>query len=205
MPPVLESLFARIPSDLPLEARTSLPTQTTNSLWTRILEIRQTTTTVIPNIIPTTYGSINSGPSPGTVVGIVLGSVAGFLLLLWLIYTCLNFGTVGAASTYTEEVVVARDRRKSHRGSHRGSHRSSRRHSEVSSLPSLPPPLSSFNLSASSRPSPKRNKRTLLKPSRSLTNRPSPADRRSPTRAHPRPHRARPFSQTGNHHRGGTP
>src|SRR6266536_103814 len=69
-----------------------------------------------PTIIPTAYGSINSGPTPGTVVGIVIGSVGGFLLCLWLIYTCLNFGTWGGAeSSYTESVVV-RDRRKSHHG-----------------------------------------------------------------------------------------
>jgi hypothetical protein len=67
-----------------------------------------------PNILPTTYGSINSGPAPGTVVGIVLGSVGGFLLILWLIYTCAQFGNVGGGgSSYTESVVV-RDRRKSH-------------------------------------------------------------------------------------------
>lgn len=72
------------------------------------------------NIVPTTYGSINSGPAPGTVVGIVLGSVGGFLLILWLIYTCLNLGTWSSASSYTESVVV-RNRRKSHgsRGSRR--------------------------------------------------------------------------------------
>lgn len=73
-----------------------------------------------PNIVPTTYASINSGPAPGTVVGIVLGSVGGFLLILWLIYTCLNFGNIGSSSDYTESVVV-RDRRKSH-----GSQRSRR-------------------------------------------------------------------------------
>jgi hypothetical protein len=72
------------------------------------------------NIIPTTYGSINSGPQPGTVVGIVLGSVGGFLLILWLIYTCMNFGNFSSSSSYTESVVV-RDRRKSH-----GSQRSRR-------------------------------------------------------------------------------
>jgi len=67
-----------------------------------------------PAIVPTTYGSINSGPAPGTVVGIVLGSVGGFLLLLWLIYTCANLGNTDSSSTYTESVVVARARRKSH-------------------------------------------------------------------------------------------
>jgi hypothetical protein len=53
-------------------------------------------------------------------VGIVLGSVGGFLLILWLIYTCLNFGNFGSNSSYTESVVV-RNRRKSH-----GSQRSRR-------------------------------------------------------------------------------
>ena len=42
--------------------------------------------------IPTTYNGLNSGPPPGTVVGIVLGSVAGFLLIIWLIYTCTLLG-----------------------------------------------------------------------------------------------------------------
>jgi len=45
-------------------------------------------------------------------VGIVLGSVGGFLLVLWLIYTCATFGQINNGSSYTESVVV-RDRRKS--------------------------------------------------------------------------------------------
>jgi hypothetical protein len=68
-----------------------------------------------PAIIPTGYGDLDSTTSPGTVAGIVLGSVAGFLLVLWLIYTCLNFNTVNNRSEYTESVVV-RERRKSRRG-----------------------------------------------------------------------------------------
>ncbi|KAI6716632.1 hypothetical protein PZA11_001779 [Diplocarpon coronariae] len=63
-------------------------------------------------IIPATYGSIDSGPSPGAVAGIVLGSVSGFLLLLWLIYTCIRFGAAPSSrSSYTESVIV-RERRK---------------------------------------------------------------------------------------------
>jgi hypothetical protein len=59
----------------------------------------------------------------------VLGSVGGFLLLLWLLYTCLNFGTITSSSSdYTEEVVV-RDRRKSTQGSTRT--RSRRAASEI--------------------------------------------------------------------------
>ncbi|KAH8656131.1 hypothetical protein BGZ60DRAFT_148775 [Tricladium varicosporioides] len=106
--------------------RNLAPTRTIHtSLIRRILSARQSTN----SIIPTTYGSINSGPSPSTIVGIVLGSVAGFLLILWLFYTCLNFGTWPSSSAYTGSVVVReRDRRKSHHSSR--SHRS-RRASEV--------------------------------------------------------------------------
>lgn len=64
---------------------------------------------VNPSIVPSTYSGINSGPEPGTVVGIVLGSVGGFLLLLWLIYTCFNLGGPSSA-VYEEEIV----RRRSH-------------------------------------------------------------------------------------------
>ncbi|KAF4625274.1 hypothetical protein G7Y89_g12892 [Cudoniella acicularis] len=121
------NLARRIP-ELPSPEASSLidrnltPTRT-SSFLRRIIFSRQSANSVVP----TTYGSINSGPDPGTVVGIVLGSVAGFLLLLWLFYTCLNFGAWGTASVYTErEVVRERDRRKSHHSSHR-----SRRASET--------------------------------------------------------------------------
>ncbi|PMD50889.1 uncharacterized protein K444DRAFT_638190 [Hyaloscypha bicolor E] len=98
---------------------TSLP-----KLATKIYDLirRQNT----PSIIPTTYGSINSGPSAGTIVGIVLGSVGGFLICLWLIYTCLNFGTVSSDSSYTESVIVREHRKSRHGGSTR-----SRRASET--------------------------------------------------------------------------
>lgn len=42
--------------------------------------------------VPSSYGSANSSPHPGVVAGIVIGSVGGFLLLLFLIYSCLGFG-----------------------------------------------------------------------------------------------------------------
>lgn len=42
--------------------------------------------------IPSVYGALDTSPHPGVVVGIVLGSVAGFLLLLFLLYSCLGFG-----------------------------------------------------------------------------------------------------------------
>ena len=63
---------------------------------------------VDPSIIPTTYSGINNGPPPGTVVGIVFGSVAGFLLILWLIYTCVNLN--GTSDIYAEETTVRQRR-----------------------------------------------------------------------------------------------
>ncbi|KAK0722252.1 hypothetical protein B0T26DRAFT_739523 [Lasiosphaeria miniovina] len=73
--------------------------------------------------IPSFYGSLYDGPDPGTVAGITLGSVGGFILLLWLIYTCINVGNTSAETTAESSVgtasVVTRKR-------HRHSHRSSR-------------------------------------------------------------------------------
>ncbi|KAL8739031.1 MAG: hypothetical protein Q9181_000313 [Wetmoreana brouardii] len=80
-----------------------------------------------PKLIPETYAGLNKGPPPGTVVGIVLGSVAGFLLLLWLIYTCMNFASTRGVNTYEEETVVRR-RSRSPRSSRRSPPRSPSRH-----------------------------------------------------------------------------
>merc|ERR1712000_60076 len=98
-------------SPSPISTTTLSSSLTTISKRT-LLQIRQSTS----GIIPTTYGNINDGPALGTVVGIVLGSVGGFLLILWLIYTCMQFGSVSSRSSYTESIVVARERRKSHHG-----------------------------------------------------------------------------------------
>ncbi|KAF1916053.1 hypothetical protein BDU57DRAFT_515890 [Ampelomyces quisqualis] len=72
---------------------------------------------VQPGIIPTYYNL--DGPAPGTVAGIVLGSVAGFLLIVWLLYTLFNGQTFGGARATTamagqEEIIVRRPRRNSH-------------------------------------------------------------------------------------------
>ena len=97
----LASLFRR--QVVTVTATAPPPTQTTNPL------------------IPTTYSGLNAGPQPGTVVGIVFGSVAGFLLLLWLIYTCFGLGgNVNVQSSVVEdrtEVVERRSRRTSTRRS----------------------------------------------------------------------------------------
>lgn len=74
------------------------------------------------DIVPETYGA-SSGPDAGTVVGIVLGSVGGFLLVLWLIYTIANLGNSNAGVIETASVgdgsVVTRKsrRRRRHRSS----------------------------------------------------------------------------------------
>ncbi|EON65499.1 hypothetical protein W97_04737 [Coniosporium apollinis CBS 100218] len=90
------------------------------------LERRQTQPTQdITGIIPSYYQDINSGPAPGTVVGIVLGSVLGFLLLCWLISSVAGQG--GGNEIEGEEVVIARERRRSRSpGRSRRSRRSTR-------------------------------------------------------------------------------
>ena len=96
------------PSDL------RIPTQTLKERSLASLLRRQqvtVTATSSPNpIIPATYSGLNTGPSSGEVVGIVFGSVAGFLLVLWLIYTCFSLGGAAPASSVVEEEVVVRRR-----------------------------------------------------------------------------------------------
>jgi len=46
--------------------------------------------------IPATYGDLNAGPSPGTVVGIVFGTVGGIILILLLVYSIFGFGGNGS-------------------------------------------------------------------------------------------------------------
>ncbi|KEY71473.1 hypothetical protein S7711_03539 [Stachybotrys chartarum IBT 7711] len=69
--------------------------------------------------IPADYGELDSSPSPGVVAAIVIGSVAAFLLVLFLVYYGLNFGAPVAAaydgaSTYVTE--PRDERRRSSRG-----------------------------------------------------------------------------------------
>ncbi|KAF2157883.1 hypothetical protein K461DRAFT_264719 [Myriangium duriaei CBS 260.36] len=63
--------------------------------------------------IPTLYQNQNSSPAPGAVVGIVLGSVAAFLLLIWLFSTLT--GQRNTPLVTEEEVVVSRRRSRSPR------------------------------------------------------------------------------------------
>ncbi|EXJ73700.1 uncharacterized protein A1O5_03462 [Cladophialophora psammophila CBS 110553] len=66
--------------------------------------------------IPTTYQGLNSGPKPGTIAAIVLGSVGGFLLIIYLIWAAVNYGNVfGNRRGVVEEEVIRRHRPRSSR------------------------------------------------------------------------------------------
>ncbi len=137
IPTVSPSLNLRsfFPSTSPLSEPIAQP-HTSSIQWRRPYSIRSLSRSLrpltrrqqnIPNLIPETYAGLNKGPPPGTVVGIVLGSVAGFLLILWIIYTCMNFANTRGATTYDEETVVRR-RSRSPRSSRRSPPRSPSRH-----------------------------------------------------------------------------
>lgn len=116
--------------------------------------------------IPTTYEGLDSGPQPGTVVGIVLGSVAGFLLILWLIYTCGNlgdgfsiFGVWGRQTIVEEEIIHRRERSRSHSRSRSRSRASRTETAEVLSVRS-----------------PSRRRETIIVEEVRRTSRPPPED-----------------------------
>ncbi|RWA07413.1 hypothetical protein EKO27_g7691 [Xylaria grammica] len=85
-----------IPSEL-VEATRTLP-----QAITKILASRQETTTVIAD--GGSSGSSSSGLSGGAIAGIVIGSIAGFLLLWWIIRSCSNMGKPATwGNTYEPE------------------------------------------------------------------------------------------------------
>ncbi|KAF7510114.1 hypothetical protein GJ744_007013 [Endocarpon pusillum] len=82
-----------------LLSRASAPITTSISLSKRQAQILA---------IPTTYAGLNDGPAPGSVAGIVIGSVGGFLLVLWLLYTCFNMNGGGGGTEVVEEEIIRR-------------------------------------------------------------------------------------------------
>lgn len=98
--------------------------------------------------IPTVYYGLDSGPDAGTVVGATLGSVAGFILLVWLIQTI-----AGGRNKQADEEVIIRHERSPRRRSHRSEMRSTSRGPERvirqeriirDSSRGPPPPMRSF-------------------------------------------------------------
>lgn len=108
-----EEIYAAIHQNIPfipraiqqisnLISRASAPLTTSISVAKRQTQILA---------IPTTYAGLNDGPAPGSVAGIVIGAVGGFLLVLWLLYTCFNMsgmGRVGGGGTVVEEEIIRR-------------------------------------------------------------------------------------------------
>ncbi|KAI0532872.1 hypothetical protein GGR58DRAFT_488705 [Xylaria digitata] len=77
-------------------------TKTVPQAITRILASRQQTTTVVAD--DSDGSSSSSNLSGGAIAGIVIGSIAGFLLLWWIIRSCSNLGQPGAwGSTFEPE------------------------------------------------------------------------------------------------------
>lgn len=76
--------------------------------------------------IPTTYAGLNSGPAPAAVVGITLGAIAGFIVILYIILSAIRLSGWNQRS----EVVVEEHH---HRRSHTRSRSRSRAMTEVSS------------------------------------------------------------------------
>ncbi|KAK8152544.1 hypothetical protein BKA80DRAFT_314264 [Phyllosticta citrichinensis] len=99
------------------------PPSSSSSRLVRRQQFRQDSTST-SGYIPLVYDDLNSGPTPGAVVGIVLGAVIGFLLVVWLFYTIAAMGGGSRAYAADEEVVVRERRPRSTRS--RRSRRSSR-------------------------------------------------------------------------------
>lgn len=63
--------------------------------------------------VASTYGALYSSPHPGIVSGIVLACIAGYILIIWIIYTVLNIGPPAdgdTVSTYLGgESVITRN------------------------------------------------------------------------------------------------
>lgn len=89
--------------------------------------------------IPTVYNGLNAGPAPGAVVGIVLGSVVGFILIVWLLF----FLSQNQRASIEGESVYIEQRRRSRSPRSRSSrHTRSRRtrESEVREVSRSPRP-----------------------------------------------------------------
>jgi hypothetical protein len=127
--------------------------------------------------LPASYTGLTSGPAPGTVVGITLGSVAGVLLLLWLLQSILqNNGTTNQyIEGDTSEVVVRRERSRPPKR-RRKERRPPRSEMSETSASTRPPPRRE--------PSPRRERseRIIVEETRRTESRPAPQRERETVR-----------------------
>jgi len=85
--------------------------------------------------IPTTYQGLNAGPAPGTVAGVTIGAIAGFLLLLYAILTAFRLVGNNSGGTVIEEEIIHRRSRSPPRPRRRSRSVSASQMSEVRSPP----------------------------------------------------------------------
>lgn len=82
--------LAKAPQLSALVASSSLPTRAVDSDAATLVARQQESPTFV--VIPETYNATHSSLSTGAIVGVVIGSAAGFILLLLILYTILGFG-----------------------------------------------------------------------------------------------------------------
>lgn len=116
----------------------------TSTLTQPDLVQRQTDPTVTA-IIKDSDSSSSGGTtlSGGAIAGIVIGSIAGFLLLLWIVRSCMNLGAPPQDRESWYHYVEPKHRQRSPSGHHHHHHRRSRsRHSRRHSAAAVaaPPP-----------------------------------------------------------------
>lgn len=76
-------------------------------------------------VIAWCYAGLFAGPTPAAIVGIILGSVVGFLLLMWLLFVLSSGGGFIRTTALEEEDVVVTRRHRSRSPGSRRTHRSS--------------------------------------------------------------------------------
>ncbi|KAI1332472.1 hypothetical protein F5Y16DRAFT_357872 [Xylariaceae sp. FL0255] len=110
----------------PYPSSTIIPTQTLPEVASNVLTARQGATTTV--VAQSSGAATLSG---GAIAGIVIGSIVGFLLILWIIRSCLNLGSPGlwGATFAPEREKYVEPQR------HHSSRRSRSRHSHHSHNP----------------------------------------------------------------------
>lgn len=107
-PPPSDSIASNLNINTNTDTDTSIPPQIKPRA-----DNTETATHITHNSIsiPSTYGRTSNPPNPGVIVGATLGAVAGFLLILYLLYLGLTSGrrfsasTIGGTSTTPSEIV----------------------------------------------------------------------------------------------------